>query len=224
MELKLTGRAASPGIFVGPAVALSALAAHGRRQGSPAEEEMALAAAIVVTASKVAERADPFLAAMMVTVPISAGPAYVFLALEHGARFVEASTLVSLCANAATGVFTAVYALLARRRGLLLSLALALAAWFATVLALIERPWTMSEGFLLNVATFAAAILATRHLARESKPRQAPVRRWWDIPFRAALVGVPASVGSPIGCFRVNIEGTINLLEAMRFFGVRRSL
>jgi hypothetical protein len=38
----------------------------------------------------------------------------------------------------------------------------------------------------------------------------------------AALVGVPASVGSPIGCFRVNIEGTINLLEAMRFFGVRR--
>jgi len=40
----------------------------------------------------------------------------------------------------------------------------------------------------------------------------------------AALVGVPASVGSPIGCFRVNIEGTINLLEAMRFFGGCRSL
>jgi nucleoside-diphosphate-sugar epimerase len=38
----------------------------------------------------------------------------------------------------------------------------------------------------------------------------------------AAIVGVPASVGSPIGTFRVNIEGTINLLEAMRFFGVRR--
>jgi UDP-glucose 4-epimerase len=38
----------------------------------------------------------------------------------------------------------------------------------------------------------------------------------------AAVVGVPASVGSPIGTFRVNVEGTINLLEAMRFFGVRR--
>lgn len=38
----------------------------------------------------------------------------------------------------------------------------------------------------------------------------------------AAVVGVPASVGSPIGTFRVNIEGTINLLEAMRLFGVRR--
>jgi UDP-glucose 4-epimerase len=38
----------------------------------------------------------------------------------------------------------------------------------------------------------------------------------------AAVVGVPASVGSPVGTFRVNIEGTINLLEAMRFQGVRR--
>jgi UDP-glucose 4-epimerase len=38
----------------------------------------------------------------------------------------------------------------------------------------------------------------------------------------AAVVGVPASVGSPIGTFRVNVEGTINLLEAMRFFGVQR--
>jgi UDP-glucose 4-epimerase len=40
----------------------------------------------------------------------------------------------------------------------------------------------------------------------------------------AAIVGVPASMGSPIGTFRVNIEGTVNLLEAMRFFGVRRMI
>lgn len=38
----------------------------------------------------------------------------------------------------------------------------------------------------------------------------------------AAIVGVPASVGSPINTFRINIEGTIHLLEAMRLFGVRR--
>lgn len=38
----------------------------------------------------------------------------------------------------------------------------------------------------------------------------------------AAVVGVPASLGSPVGTFRVNIEGTINLLEAMRFAGVKR--
>lgn len=38
----------------------------------------------------------------------------------------------------------------------------------------------------------------------------------------AAIVGVPASTGTPVGTFRVNIEGTINLLEAMRFAGVKR--
>lgn len=38
----------------------------------------------------------------------------------------------------------------------------------------------------------------------------------------AAIVGVPASMGSPIATFRVNVEGTITLLEAMRLFGVRR--
>jgi nucleoside-diphosphate-sugar epimerase len=38
----------------------------------------------------------------------------------------------------------------------------------------------------------------------------------------AALVGVPASVASPVGTFRVNVEGTVNLLEAMRFFGIKR--
>lgn len=38
----------------------------------------------------------------------------------------------------------------------------------------------------------------------------------------AAIVGVPASMGAPTATFRVNVEGTINLLEAMRLFGVRR--
>lgn len=38
----------------------------------------------------------------------------------------------------------------------------------------------------------------------------------------AAIVGVPASVGAPTATFRVNIDGAINLLEAMRLFGVRR--
>ncbi len=40
----------------------------------------------------------------------------------------------------------------------------------------------------------------------------------------AAIVGVPASVGIPLNTIRVNIEGTINLLECMRLFGTRRML
>lgn len=38
----------------------------------------------------------------------------------------------------------------------------------------------------------------------------------------AAIVGVPASVGAPYATLRVNVEGSLNLLEAMRLFGVPR--
>lgn len=40
----------------------------------------------------------------------------------------------------------------------------------------------------------------------------------------AAVVSVLASLGSPLNVVRVNIEGAIHLLEAMRLFGVRRVL
>ena len=38
----------------------------------------------------------------------------------------------------------------------------------------------------------------------------------------AAVVGVPASVDAPFRTFQVNVEGSLNLLEAMRLFGPKR--
>jgi UDP-glucose 4-epimerase len=38
----------------------------------------------------------------------------------------------------------------------------------------------------------------------------------------AAIVGVPASVNAPFRTFQVNVEGSLNLMEAMRLFGVKR--
>ncbi len=40
----------------------------------------------------------------------------------------------------------------------------------------------------------------------------------------AALVGVPASIAAPFRTFEVNVGGSLNLLEAMRLFGVRRMI
>ncbi len=39
---------------------------------------------------------------------------------------------------------------------------------------------------------------------------------------RAAIVGVRASLDMPMQTMRVNVEGSLNVLEAMRLFGVRR--
>lgn len=38
----------------------------------------------------------------------------------------------------------------------------------------------------------------------------------------ASVVGVPASIGSPSNILRVNVQGSLNLFEAMRLFGVKR--
>jgi nucleoside-diphosphate-sugar epimerase len=38
----------------------------------------------------------------------------------------------------------------------------------------------------------------------------------------AAIVGVTNSLASPIGTFRVNVGGSLNVFEAMRLFGVKR--
>src|SRR5215470_1720523 len=70
---------------------------------------------LVASASAVAEAFGPFWGALIASLPVSAGPAYVFLAMQHGAEFVAASALSSFAANAATGLFLIVYGVLGGR-------------------------------------------------------------------------------------------------------------
>src|ERR1041385_9261782 len=49
---------------------------------------MAITAAFVVSASIITEKSGPVIGALVATLPISAGPSYVFLALDHDAAFI----------------------------------------------------------------------------------------------------------------------------------------
>src|ERR671928_1291343 len=82
---------------------------------------MAITAAFVVTASIVTERSGPVIGALIATLPISAGPSYVFLALDHDAAFIAEGALASLPINAATIFLALIYVVLAQRHGALLS-------------------------------------------------------------------------------------------------------
>src|ERR1051325_1046335 len=82
--------------------------------------EMVVPAGFVVFATFLAERAGPVVGGMIATLPIAAGPAYIFLALDHGPEFIADSALSSLVVNAANCVFAFVYTLLAQRRSLVL--------------------------------------------------------------------------------------------------------
>src|SRR6185369_11559658 len=63
---------------------------------------MAVAAAFVVSASMITERSGPAIGALIATLPISGGPSYVFLAMDHGDAFIAQSALASVPMNAAS--------------------------------------------------------------------------------------------------------------------------
>ena len=92
---------------------------------------MAVTAAFVVSASVITERSGPVIGALVATLPISAGPSYVFLALDHDAAFIAEGALASLPINAATIFLGLTYVVLAQRHSALVSWAGAAAVWIA---------------------------------------------------------------------------------------------
>src|SRR6201987_3689565 len=115
---------------------------------------MAVAAAFVVSASFIAERSGPVIGALVATLPISAGPVYVFLALDHDAAFIAQGALTSLPINAATISLGLVYVLLAQRHGLLFSAGSALAVWFALAALLRSLDLSLVGGVIANGVVF----------------------------------------------------------------------
>ena len=149
--------------------------------------KMAASAGIVVAASLVVERAGPIIGALVATLPISTGPAYAFLAMDHGPDFLASSTLASLAVNAAIAPFMTLYAVLAQRRGMLVSLGAALALWFALAFALSSLAPGLLGAAALNALSFGGAYLLTRRYRKAPRPARS-LARWWDLPARAVTV------------------------------------
>src|SRR3954452_13071764 len=105
---------------------------------------MAVAAAFVVIASMITERSGPAIGALIATLPVSAGPSYLFLALDHDAAFIAQSALASLPMNAASVLMILIVVIMAPRFSMPLSLATGLAVWlvFAELVRLFD--WTFA--------------------------------------------------------------------------------
>ena len=158
--------------------------------------KMAVTAGFVIVAAMVAERAGPAIGALVATLPIAAGPAYFFVALDHDASFVSQSAIGSIAAHAATGAYSLAYVLLAQRFGMPISVGGAVAVWFAVALVLRAAPWTFLQIAAINLATYAVCIVLTARYRHVRMPGFG--RRWFDVPMRALMVAclVAAVVGS----------------------------
>jgi len=172
---------------------------------------MAISAAFVVSASVITERSGPVIGALVATLPISAGPSYVFLALDHDAAFIAEGALASLPVNAATIFLGLTYAALAQRFSLWVSAGTAIAVWLALATIIRHVQWTLSAGVIANVVAFAVCVPLMRPYMHVKK-MPLITRRWYDIPLRAGLVAtLVATVVTTSGWVGPRISGIMAL-------------
>lgn len=151
-------------------------------------------AAIVVCASAAAEALGPLWGALIASLPVSAGPAYVFLAMQHGDAFLAASALGSLAANASTGLFLTVYGVLAARGAGRRALGVALLVWLGASVAETRVAWTPATALLLNLVVYGGGFVALRagaaaaRVAAASAARPGVRRGRYDLAARALAV------------------------------------
>jgi uncharacterized membrane protein (GlpM family) len=166
--------------------------------------KMAMTAAVVVFISIVVERSGPFIGAMVAALPTAAGAAYVILAIEHPPGFIAASAVGSMAIGAAVAIFAAVYAVLAQRHGLVLSLGVSLLVWFACAALLRQFDWTPLSALVLNAAVYAVTIPLTWRYRSSAPPRKF-LRTRYDIPLRAlaaaTVVAIVTTASHSIGSF-----------------------
>jgi hypothetical protein len=175
---------------------------------------MVVTAAFVVSASLITERSGPVVGALVATLPISAGPSYIFLALDHDAAFVAEGALASLPINAVTLLLGLTYVVLAQRRSALVSCFAAVAVWIALASLVRMVNWSLAGGLAVNVVAFAVCVPLLQRFRHVRMPLF--TRRWYDIPLRASLVAtLVATVVTVSGWVGPKVSGVIALFPVV---------
>ena len=153
-----------------------------------------ITAAIVVAATLAAERGGPFWGGLFAAFPVSAGPTFVMLAMEHDAAFVADAAIVAAAGVAAVAPYLVLATHLALKRNVVVTLLGALLAWFAAALPMMWVEWQLWSAAALCLAVFPVAFWLTRSISEMEYTPKPLEPRWYDIPVRALAVGVFVAV------------------------------
>ena len=170
--------------------------------------KMTVTAAFVLAATVTAERVGPLIGGLVATLPISAGPVYIFLALDHDAHFIAQSALGSLVTNAYNIVFAFSYAVLAQRCSLLVSFGAAFGIWVALIWVGGFVSWTLVSAVVLNMVVVAVLLWLSAPLRHAPMPR-VETRRY-DLLLRATMVALLVGVVVTLS-FRIGPTASGNL-------------
>jgi uncharacterized membrane protein (GlpM family) len=179
--------------------------------------KMALTATIVVIISVVVERSGPFVGALVAALPTAAGAAYIILAFEHPPEFIAASAVGSAAATAAVSIFALTYTVLAQRRGMPLSIAVAIVVWFVAAAALRSVQWTPLTAALLNIVVFGTTVPLSWRYRTSGLPAKF-LRTAYDIPLRAltaaVVVAAVTTASYSIGSFASGVFAVFPIVMA----------
>ncbi len=167
--------------------------------------KMAVTAVFVLAATMTAERAGPLVGGLVATLPISAGPVYVFLTFDHDAHFIAQGAVASLAINGVNVIFALSYAVLAQRRPLAISLSGAFLVWLVLAWLVHTLEWTIFGAATFNLVVLGGSLVLARPLRHAPVPR---VRaRWHELTMRAAMVAVLVGVVVSLS-FRIGPAGS----------------
>lgn len=150
--------------------------------------KIAAAVFIVILSSRATEKAGPKVGSLIATLPVSTGPVYVFLAMDHDATFIADCARMSVASSLAMLAYVWGHAYASRRFATAGSLACAISAWLAAVLLLQLRQWSIAEALAIYVVSFGASIHLLRGFTRVKAPDAAPPKARFDLLIRAGLV------------------------------------
>jgi hypothetical protein len=171
--------------------------------------KMVVTAAFLLAATITAERAGPLIGGLVATLPISAGPVYIFLAFDHDAHFIAQSALGSFVTNAYNAIFAVVYALLAQNHSLMVSFGIAMAIWIALAFAGTTVTWTVTSAIILNIVVIGVALWISAPLRHAPMPRVET--RWYDLVLRASMVALLVGIVVTLS-FRIGPTASGNLV------------
>ncbi|MBT3787626.1 MAG: hypothetical protein HN725_07150 [Alphaproteobacteria bacterium] len=130
---------------------------------------------ILLAASLAAERAGVLIAAIIVTLPLNAGPGFLFVALDTSPEFLARGGLASFSATFAVHTFTTVYAWASGRlKGFWLVWAAAVAAWLLISIPLLQFNLTLTSATIVVACGFGLShLLRDRRFDQGSAPTHA---------------------------------------------------
>jgi hypothetical protein len=160
--------------------------------------KMSVTMAVVLAAARVARLAGPFIASIVMSLPVTAGPGFFFLSLAEPPDFVAEGAMFGLATVGGTIVYSIIFVEASRRFGFALSLALAIGGW--TAVSVLVRALPVSLPLALASGALGAMLswLMRRPHDFAGLPPAARGQRW-HLWLRGAVAGLAVAAIATLG-------------------------